>query len=103
MGGPGSGRHRQGEPERDETKEFIREALRLAERAAPEAMQCVIDRMRKGELVAAREVLDRGLGKATSKVDVNVQGTVLHLTAEDYVRAAELRQAHEVLQLPEHV
>jgi len=100
MGGVGSGRRRIGEPQTDDTKSFIREALGLAERAAPEAMQCVIDRMRKGELVAAREVLDRGLGKATSKVDVSVQGQVLVLTAEDYLRAVELRAAHEVLALP---
>ena len=89
MGGKGSGLRRRDEDTAKETHEFVREALRHAERAAPRIMKLMIARADKGEIVAQREVLDRGLGKATQRVDVS--GTVAHLvlTPEQYALLSE--------------
>ena len=99
MGGPGSGRHKSGVPVEDQ-KEPIREALQLAERAAPRIMQHVIAQADAGLKWAQCEVLDRGLGKATTRVDVT--GTVTHLvlSAEQYALLTHAAEA-EMLNLEE--
>ena len=100
MGGPGSGPNRIGVAKREETQSFVREALQLAERAAPEIMELVVDRAKNGDFHAQREVLDRGLGKPTAKLDVS--GTVTHLvlSAEQYALLTHAAEA-EMLNLEE--
>ena len=99
MGGAGSGRRKPGVKTEDE-KEPIREALQLAERAAPRIMQKVIDQADTGVKWAQEIVLDRGLGKPTAKLDVS--GTVTHLvlSAEQYALLTHAAEA-EMLNLEE--
>ena len=77
MGGPGSGRRKKGELLDKDTDEFVRQALQLGERAAPRAMQNVVDRGEKGELSPSLKLL--GMVGAQAPARVNVSGTVAHL------------------------
>jgi len=99
MGSIGSGRRSKQAIADDEVVGLKREAVRIAARATPQMMDLLIDKARQGNLNAITAVLDRGLGKPVSQVDVNVSGTVLHLTPEDVLRQRELLAAQDTLLL----
>ena len=96
MGGPGSGRTKRND---QETRECIAEGFRIAERAAPKIMQQVVSQAESGVKWAQELTLSYGMGKPSSRVDINVSGTVLHLTAEDVLRQRELLAAQDTLLL----
>ena len=84
MGGPGSGRRRNGEEHEDEASVAKREAVLLAARASPELVQILIEKGKTGSLVAINSVLDRGMGKPASSLEISGSVTHLVLTPEQY-------------------